>query len=1793
MRHWLLGLGLILTCLSFAGDWVDIRPSLPLVTVGNEVSGDWQPSGDRLEFELSERAPVRLWLFSPSIDSHQEGDESFGDDAIVSTFELRGANNELISMGDFPQGSSSWLLFYDDDLEAGKYQLSSFVSGKGKNVFVPLLEVATQRQSFKSYDPTINVSDSLWQEGVRFTLSEQSCQLEIYDGDGPSELMMRLVYPNGERRNLDIPDNRSWLSYDVLDQTGDYAVELRQTANAFQATNALRFRVSCPDAQVPLELKPDLSLNQIHPVEVIVIDTAGNALELPYSIIGEETRLVSLTQDPDYVLLDTQIEGGEAAGKGKARFGIEGGKVTFILDRLYAIPVPELGLSLSQPIVLELPDIKVWVSALQAIPIPESSSQLKLPDLSLETRLSQSSAFFCQTPTWTIEVANTGELGTTFSLLNSLPEGALLLNGASQSQSYLAPGERQTFSIQFELLPHFNAAQPFQTRLSGHFSDQISDLYLRAVQPELSLERISPETDLVSGDEAIIRYTLTNPSDQTVTFRLEPAFANLEALAGPAQLEVAANSTAYADFKVRVSEGIGAMQITPFACDPLALEIHAAQTPIIFREEVAAPPSLPIALHTTTITVDMAAYQLPVIRGLVLVQILPEGVDYISGTSFVNGEAASDPERADQALIFELPDVSLASLSFKVRHSKPYLATNEDISLIVLSPEPELLLGQAEALDLYQAAVPLQNVSLRQRQRNGAVILNPANFSLIRSGNTTALSADTPLGDSVELFINGESVAATQIGTKTYDESLGRQTFDYIGLELKQGPNRIRLESRDSSGRLLRDIITVYIAGSPDLVSLKPLSPLVADSNTALQFEVRVQDAWGNVPPDGFMTFSVKGAEVAGEDAAKQQSGFQIEIREGLGQLSLEPLSSPTTVTITSLLGKELGSQSFEIKSNLRDWIVLGNASSVLGLNDSAYFGLEGSAFARGRLFDSFLLTLAANYPLDPLGLFGESNFNTSFNDFPLTGSSANYTQDAYSQQGFYARLERDQNYLQYGDFATHLQGPYLNISRPYTGLSGNWQWADLSVLGYLSRAALGDYVTDLYLKANGTRLYSLPHSKLLADSLQLSVVKGDCRSPQDFVRDDNDPRLKELKAGIDYRLDKSGILRLSQALAIQDNKGACYYLLANYALEPGNAAEFDWQFGAQALYQLENLSFRVGSYQENALGANFNRVSSVGVLLDFSGIHAELDLAYGENQNSAGLSLSAQASYSQDRLGFEARYSYSEPAYRSPTFSSGANAGQQLDAGITYALSSELGLSSSLNLGQALETGETHFGVNAQVAFSKSFELGFAKHRSSLFGLDYQSDLSGSGLSFLLGSSTENLFGFENTELSLNHKQLIFGDGASSTDFSVGFEIMQNLSLRLTDRLTWGQGNRFVIGFDSGFSNNDLLSKLCELSFCERLDPGLNLGETTFSGEYELGSSLGSDAGRLLFNANSNYPINDELSVNLSASQITDLNLAENNELGLSLGATYSSETLRADASYDLHFGTSFKQGLALSNTFEVNEELLGNLSFDYLQDYASDPIAGFKFTVAAAYRADILNLLSRQDLRFGRFASNLEVDLLGDTRLNVQIAQDWSVRAAYIYALEPDLGFRDQLSLGASKLVWPGGTVAGFARLFHNWQDGQISPGASLEVSQTLGCGVNLVGGYNFFDGLGPNYGAHFGQSGAFLRLDFVFDEDWYCGEGQISGSIYYDANADGQKSSKELGISGLRVQVFNKRQELIATTYSDEYGKYSFKLKPGDYLLKLDAPKTYTPTSENPVTLTLAFSQNISDQNFGLFK
>ena len=94
----------------------------------------------------------------------------------------------------------------------------------------------------------------------------------------------------------------------------------------------------------------------------------------------------------------------------------------------------------------------------------------------------------------------------------------------------------------------------------------------------------------------------------------------------------------------------------------------------------------------------------------------------------------------------------------------------------------------------------------------------------------------------------------------------------------------------------------------------------------------------------------------------------------------------------------------------------------------------------------------------------------------------------------------------------------------------------------------------------------------------------------------------------------------------------------------------------------------------------------------------------------------------------------------------------------------------------------------------------------------------------------------------------------------------------------------------------------------------------------------------------------------------------------------------------------------------------------------------------------------------------------------------------------------------------------------------------------------------------------------SGTAENNETVTDEDPsnYVGEnnlGCIGNYYWYDENLNGLQDSNEPGIIGIKVELYDENKNLLATTKTDNSGKYLFcNLESGNYYVKFDLPDTY---------------------------
>lgn len=1551
------------------------------------------------------------------------------------------------------------------------------------------------------------------------------------------------------------------------------------------------------------------------------------------------------------------------------------------------------------------------------VPLPETSVDIpEMPRYALQRELSPSQLLPGQTAEVILTVRHEGSPDR-FTLSEQLPAGLTVVDApkANQEGRFLrwqdtgASGTTQfRYTVQVEC-----SAPPllaWQGTLTSPVVGQVPAPVGLLERRDLIIEPISSNVRV--NNSSFLEVRLTNPSTNPVSLRLQATPAdNRVTLDSPnASVDLAANGETTVLFPV-TGNRLGASDVQ------LQTQLDGREScPVNVPVLVEAPPSLPAAQITTTLELQLDTSGIRNLTGLAVIVPLTEGVEVTAGTAIridESGQAhplanplvdvqrleipnlvstdisttlsenmmpenmvdtvdTTDTTNADtdmnpdtnpdtnvtiypKAAVFVIDEDlgTLQTLRFDVSHEGAFQFDPTLASLVGLTPEPFVISGRQDASERYLRAVPDTRSRPVTVARTGAIILSPAENTLIRSGNTSTIRVDVPLGGEVALYLGeGDSrreVDPERIGQQVIDRNINRQTLDYVAVPLELGSNIVTLEHVTADETLSTDSLTVIVSGSATSLELRPLSTLVADSAEPLRFALDVRDALGNIPTDGSVTLEILGADPRTADAEPQQLGFQLRYQDGRALLELVPVSEPRTLTFRASFEPSISGRvenpvletNVVIDSNVRRWLVSGVGSVGVAVDDDFSVDAGASLFARGKLFEDYLLTFGVNYPFEPLGRFGDP-----YEPFPVPGASGELSQDAESRDGVFVRLERNLSFVQYGEFDTDLTSTLIDLNRSYTGVSAEYRRFAGGVFarGFAAYIPVGQTVNDLDIPGDGTTFYVLPGAPLEAGSLAVQVIKRNAFDPNlnedeaDRLIQDGDPLVGNLVELRDYTIDETlGFLRLSRPLPPVDSEGNRYFLQVSYRRAASSNTR-DWQAGGEVGYEhrfseTETATVSISGYQETTETRDVTVIGARGEL-DTDGLEADVEIAVGsetrqinpntdnpdddtadnnagnnnaDNQtDSSGLGIATGVRYDSDTVDAEVRYQYLSDDFRSTEVTRANQTGHSLDGQLEVLLARYLGIgfeamwkdspsSDSNNTDDdAASERNREYAVDVYGLFIEDGDFGIANRLEAEAGVGIRNDVP----RLRFGVTFSDLVGIDGIRAEILHLQSL-GDEPSVSELSLSYEIIENLSLEVTDRLEWGVDNALLIGLVSRFDNGDLFGSAA------------NFGSSQLRAQYELPRGISNTGGTVRLGASTSYAATDTVSLEGSFDQLLDLDDADDADERDSNTATtgdatiiaaalrYDDRDLDAQLRYEVRFdevGTKHVGNAGLN--VALSNRLFASLTADVIADDSRDPDFGLRVSAAAAYRGEVINLLTNNRLDTGAFEVNGGTVLEGDWRVDVPLDElldldpNLTVRAGYAYryreagslndstnntnnntVTDNDSGYRDMISVGVSVEPWRGGSLTGYGRRFHDYDRDITAWGFTVEAAQRVACGSYGVLAYSFDDIPDPV----FSQEGLQVRLDVVADEQWRCGGGDIHGLAFVDANGDGIRqvaanqetpAQEESGstdithedyveeyveeevLEGIILRLYDADGRLITSTESDEDGRYHFE-------------------------------------------
>lgn len=303
-------------------------------------------------------------------------------------------------------------------------------------------------------------------------------------------------------------------------------------------------------------------------------------------------------------------------------------------------------------------------------------------------------------------------------------------------------------------------------------------------------------------------------------------------------------------------------------------------------------------------------------------------------------------------------------------------------------------------------------------------------------------------GAHFQLAVNGAVIGESQVGTRATLPDRGVEAWNFVGVNLAPGDNRIRASLVDAFGNV-RDTATLHVVAPGALAWIKVKVPddAVADGTTPVSIEVELLDAQGTpITTRTPLTLDASKGQWQVEDLDPATPGTQVFIEGGHQTFLLVPPADPGEGAITVSSGAVKGQSDITFHPNLRPMLAVGVVEGSLhfgsrgkgaifpaGAADafeqelrlmSATSGngrLGGGArtafFLKGKIKGDYLLTAAYDSDKDTSGRLFRDIQPDEF--YPVYGDASDRNYDAQSTGRLYVRIDRNRSYALFGDFTT------------------------------------------------------------------------------------------------------------------------------------------------------------------------------------------------------------------------------------------------------------------------------------------------------------------------------------------------------------------------------------------------------------------------------------------------------------------------------------------------------------------------------------------------------------------------------------------------------------------------------------------------------------------------------------------------------------------------------------------------------------------------------------------------------
>ena len=454
--------------------------------------------------------------------------------------------------------------------------------------------------------------------------------------------------------------------------------------------------------------------------------------------------------------------------------------------------------------------------------------------------------------------------------------------------------------------------------------------------------------------------------------------------------------------------------------------------------------------------------------------------------------------------------------------------------------------------------------------------------------NSPAVNVDISVAQNwtTQIELNGKKISNKTIGTTRKDPKNKIVTYTFIGLNLKPGPNKLRVTAvgpGDAPGKSVE--IDIYGRGpAKRLEIISDRSELQASGRDSTSVVVQGFDEWGNPAQDSSIMVQTSAGRLLDPNAneqnvdaksktkgisksdllstngktSEQENGNThqqlVSLVNGVGSIKLISDNKTGVANISAVQGQIKVQTEVRFTSEIRPGILAGLAEVTVGKNAPEMKNREVDKnvrghiqfFYRGRLWNSKnMLTLAydSQQPLNRVaGRDRLFQLNPIDQVYPLFGDSSTRFQETESNSKVYARFDRGRSYALFGDFEAGLdKSRLLGYTRKLTGAKihvENRKGDHITVTGARPDTAFARQV----IPGGSLGLVQLAYGNIMPGSEVLAVETRSRRNPEIIVSRET------LTRSVDYNIDTStGTIFFLRQISAFDRKLNLNQIVATY----------------------------------------------------------------------------------------------------------------------------------------------------------------------------------------------------------------------------------------------------------------------------------------------------------------------------------------------------------------------------------------------------------------------------------------------------------------------------------------------------------------------------------------------------------------------------------------------------------------------------------------------------------------------